>query len=277
MAIKRGASMEDGGEARAAARKRRNALARIVRSRDFTRDLVVTTLGVLIALGIGALVDEIRWRMRQAASERMMDEELAWVRGAFAYHLLSYPCVANRSEALFELIDDARKTKKLPDIRGIGSTRDFGTYGDSWNFAQSSDVMLHMTPKVAMDYSSIWVDVRYWADHSSRARLSWQAVNELGDRPGPVSDDLLDDATRDLIAAVRASETVVGMGLKNDEKFAKRGIKRLSPDGDPFDLKKLRADVSEQYICKPLMVDGKPYKLRESTAKPLPLPKDLQG
>lgn len=43
----------------AEAPKRRNWLVRIVRSRDFTRDIIVTTLGVLIALGIGAIVDAI--------------------------------------------------------------------------------------------------------------------------------------------------------------------------------------------------------------------------
>lgn len=256
--------------------KRRNWLTRIVRSRDFTRDIIVTTLGVLIALGIGAVVDAIGWRMRLAATERMMNRELSQFRGAMAFNWLTLRCARDKIGALEEIMEEARSTGTLPDISSIGFTPDFGAFGDSWQLAQGSDVVLHMAPKTAMDHASRWVNVRYVSGLIADAQKAWQQMSLLQHRPGPISVDTIDAITKDLIVAAYSVEMTNGVGGREDRSLAEDGIERLMISGDPWDLAAMRKRAADAIICEPLTVDGKPYRLK-SPSEPVELPRDLVG
>ena len=66
-----------------APKRRRSLIGRIFRSHDFARDIVVTTLGVLIALGIGEIVEEVRWKFRIAANDKAMRAEAGLLHGVY--------------------------------------------------------------------------------------------------------------------------------------------------------------------------------------------------
>lgn len=260
----------------AQAPKRRNWLVRIVKSRDFTRDIIVTTLGVLIALGIGAIVDAIGWRMRLAATERMMDRELAMFRGAMAFHTLSLSCAREKVAALEEILETSRASGLLPTIDGIGFTADVGAFGDSWQLAQGSDVMLHMGPERAMEHAGRWVNIRFVSEKFAAAQPAWQQMAVLQLRPGPINIETIDDLSRDLTTAAYSYEMAVAIGGREDERLGEEGIARLRTDGEPFDLAQIKKRTVSMPICQPLLVDGKPYRVRKEVT-PVDLPKDLVG
>lgn len=256
--------------------KRRNWLVRIVRSRDFTRDIIVTTLGVLIALGIGAIVDAVAWRMRLAASERMMRQELSVFRGVMAYNLLTLHCVRDKTGAVLEILETSRSSGRLPRIEGIGFPRDFGAFGDSWALAQSSDVMLHMRPETAMGHASRWVNVRYVSGLSTDAQTAWQQLAVLEDRPGPISIDTIDTVMKDLTTAAYSASMAAGIGGREDQRLAEEGLHRLMPNGQPWNLAEMRSWVKDAPMCIPLTVDGRAYRPKKPS-DPVDLPKDLVG
>ena len=81
------------------ARRRRGWLSRIFRSHDFARDLTVTTLGVLIALGIGEIVEEVRWKLRIAANDDAMRQEAGLLHSVYIERTMLQPCIARDSGA----------------------------------------------------------------------------------------------------------------------------------------------------------------------------------
>jgi len=260
----------------ASARPRRShPLVRIARSRDFLRDIIVTTLGVLIALGIGAIVEDIRWRLRLAAVNDVMNSELSLVRGNYAYQLLGQRCAWTKLSGLSDLIAAARKTHRLPDVGQIGSTRDFGEFGDSWTLAQNSDALLHMPPTEAMTLASRWVNVRFASQQIAKGREAWQGLAALESRPGPITDDLLDEADANLIRVATTSSSIFAIANKGDAEFARLGIPRREVSGRPFDVAAIKAEVAGSALCRPLLVDGKAFH-GSAPLPPVELPPDLR-
>jgi hypothetical protein len=256
--------------------KRRNWLVRIVKSRDFTRDIIVTTLGVLIALGIGAIVDEIRWRMRLAASERMMTEELSLVRGMFAERRIVHQCIVDKLQSLDEVLRDARKSGRFPSLKQIGGTPDHGDFGDSWNLMQSGDVLLHMDPTKAMEHASTWVNVKAVTTAVADQRTAFEALSAYWDRPGPGSEAVIEEAMRQVQLAFNAEERLIYLAIRTDERLEKAGVPRLTPRREKFVVAPFRKELLTMRVCLPLLVDEKPHRIRDRVPL-LPLPKDLVG
>lgn len=263
-------------EAAAATPRRPHFLLRIVRSHDFVRDVIVTTLGVLIALGISMIVDTVGWRIRLKSTERMMDEELSIFRGATAATILSASCVNEKAAALHELLDAARATGKLPDIGGIGYTYDFGEFGDSWKLAQGSDVMLHMSPSDAMRHANRWVNIHSVGLRSADAQAAWQQLAVLEHRKGSIGIDTVDSAARDLIVATSTFDFAVSISAREDRRLTAAGISRRMIDGSEWDLAAMKKMIRGSSICQPLQVDGRPYRLK-TPIEAVQLPDDLAG
>ena len=205
-----------------------------------------------------------------------MDEELSTFRGVAAYNVLTQSCAMDKVDALNDILDKARTSGTLPRIGEIGFTRDFGAFGDSWQLAQSSDVMLHMSPKETMMQASRWVNIRAVSKMGADAQTAWQQLALLQNRPGPISADTVDTVTKDLIVAAYSVGMMNGIGGREDGRLGEQGIPRLLPNGEPWSLPTIKKWAAEAPICIPLLVDGKPY-LSTRPKYSVDLPKDLVG
>ena len=88
--------------------------------RKFLREVGIIVLGVLIALGIGEIADDLRWRSRTADSNAAMNVELARAAGVFEERALLQPCLNKRIDEVGRLIRAARAGRSLPNINSIG-------------------------------------------------------------------------------------------------------------------------------------------------------------
>jgi len=237
-------------------------LVLIVKSHDFARDLTVTTLGVLIALGIGEVVDEIRWKFRVAAAEAAMDAELGLVHGAYTEKVALQPCLNRRLSEVAEIVATARETGRLPDIKNISNPPDHGSFGDSWQLALSSDIPLHIDNRKLMRIATIWANARYFAEAAHRERDAFDRLALLEGHAGKVSQELLDEADKQLTEAQAATDASSGIGERDGEMLARNGIPAMLTETKALDSATLKKIVSGRNVCRPMLVDGKPYRLK---------------
>lgn len=248
--------------------ERRSLAARVFRSHDFIRDIVVTTLGVLIALGIGEIVEEVRWKFRIAATDEAMREEAGLLHTVYIERQMLEPCIARRLTELGEVLHDARVSGRLPLIRNISAPPNRADYGDSWQVMLGTEIPLHIEPRKLMATATLWVNEDAYSDMVDRQRDAFDRLGMIENRAGPVSENTLAQVEVQLTEATIASDTTYHIAQQDAGLLRENKIPALYRPDTPLNQTLLRQESRRRYLCQPLEVDGKPYRLKNSPRKP---------
>jgi hypothetical protein len=242
--------------------RKRPLWVRIFKSHDFARDLAVTTLGVLIALGIGEVVEEIRWKFRVASAESAMENELRLVNAIYHEQLALQPCVTRRLSEISEVLAHARRTGRMPDVDNVSFTPDHGSAGDSWTIMLGTEIPLHMKQDQVLGIATLWVNEDAYAANVSSARVGFHELQLMEHRPGPVSDNVLTSLEISLVKVKAAVFDAWMVANRESERLAAMDIHPSYGANAPWNEKEMTKTVRQRFICKPLMVDGHPYRLK---------------
>lgn len=222
-------------------------------ARKFLRELGGIVLGVLIALGIGEVADDLRWKAKASNSMRAMRTELSQAAGVLDERVLAQPCLNRRLEQLDRLVRDARRTRSLPDLPTIGRppVRPLLTVG--WDDALDGGVLSHLN---ASDRTMLGLNYpllkAYPGEVNQEAGL-WATLHIIQGTPGPVSDEILSQASVTIaqlqwasqlnhVNAEQLRESIVATGIKPNYHLI------FDRDGSRADVVK---QLSSRQICQP--------------------------
>jgi hypothetical protein len=245
-----------------------SAIAGIFRSRDFLRDIIVTTLGVLIALAIGAGVDELRWQFRIDATERVMREEMGLVGAVYIERRMLQPCIARRLSELGEILSEARSTGRLPKVENTSYPPNHARFGDSWALMMGNETPLHIDPQKLINTATFWVNNSAYSSMVDRERDAFDRLSLIENRPGPVSDNILTELDRQLIEAMIASDSSLWIARQDSRVLAENGVAPLYRPNETLDKARMADQLRRRFICQPLRVDGRPYRLKGPVRQP---------
>lgn len=91
------------------------------RWRRFLGEVGIIVLGVLIALGLGAVATEIGWRVEASVARKAIGLELGGALGAAIERTRFAPCVERRLDELALFVDRAATTGRLPPLGDVRS------------------------------------------------------------------------------------------------------------------------------------------------------------
>ena len=112
--------------------------------RHFFGEVGIIILGVLVALGLGAIATEIGWRIEARAARKSIGLELGESVGQAIERTRVYPCVERRLDHLAALLDKASSTGRLPPIGDIAMPPSHTWTHGSWDSAVSAQTAAHM-------------------------------------------------------------------------------------------------------------------------------------
>lgn len=87
--------------------------------RNFVGDVGVIILGVLIALGLGAVATEIGWRIEVGQARRALSLEISESMGQVVERVRFSPCVEHRLDEIARIVDQAASTGRLRPLGDI--------------------------------------------------------------------------------------------------------------------------------------------------------------
>jgi hypothetical protein len=106
--------------------------------RSFVGEVGIIVLGVLIALGAQEIASNRDQQLRADVSLAAVREELAMNLAAYDERTLQQPCITRRLEEMTEILSDARRTRSLPIIKGLGQSIARPTQRTAWEEASKS-------------------------------------------------------------------------------------------------------------------------------------------
>lgn len=151
------------GEAAGSRGFRVNAMERLKRIRHafaqrdwlgIAIEVLVVTLGVLIAIVADQLVDDARWRREVREFRRAVDRDIAWSLAGYQVRLRQSDCVQRRIAELERWRDSWREGRPKRLTGEIGRPIVTGVPTSAWA-SRSSELMLHIPYQVRRDYGSL--------------------------------------------------------------------------------------------------------------------------
>ena len=227
----------------------------ILTSTDFYRDILVTILGVLIALGIGEVAQSLDWSSKSRASVAAIDAELAYNAATFQERRLIQPCLDRRTDELEAIYAEARRTRRLPDVGKFGATPYRQLETAAWDEAVGNGVLGHIPRNQKNRLASVYPTIAQFNAFVMEEQTLWYRLQLMQHAPGPVSDSMLTDIGATLKVLTYRSR-LNGLLAEQMLQFTRqRGIDpTYGVFGNGTTLEALTAEVAARPICQPLDV-----------------------
>lgn len=120
------------------------------------RDIGSIVLGVLIALGLGAIASEIGWRMEAANARDALADELGEIIGQGLERERADQCVERKLDAIAAILTEAERAGRLPAVGSIGEPM-YRTWSTGvWNSTISADIASHMDRDTLDNLSGVY-------------------------------------------------------------------------------------------------------------------------
>lgn len=231
--------------------------------RELAGEVGIIVVGVLIALGAEQVVETVHLRNETREALHGIRVELAQASAVFEERNAVQACLNRRLEELGAAVSAARQSHRLPDIGEIGRPPTRPIQSAAWStaterglsskFAEEEQKLLPVHYSQAATYSQ---------DVEGEQEM-WATLRLLENAPGPIDGPILAEAVATL-ERLRYRSWL--NGVRADQLFEDATTLRIAPDyfllsdaGEQFDRGVMLQKVRARPICRPLLVDGKPF------------------
>lgn len=181
--------------------------------RPFLGEVGVIILGVLIALGLGAIATEIGWKVETRAARKAIGLELGEAVGQGLERVRIYDCVERRLDQLSGIIEKGSATGRLPPLGDIGLPA-FHTWNHgSWDSIVSAQTASHFNREELAAYVAAYEYIAGLGDTASQEFDAWTRLYSLVGPGRPLS------STEAADLRLQISETRV-----QNRRMARRGL-----------------------------------------------------
>ena len=207
--------------------------------REFTGEVGIIVIGVLIALGAESVVQDLQTRADARAFRETVDHEIGM--NLFMYDVRSrqFSCDEKRAAELKSWLDRARLGKQVPALWPV-APQTLTPYRSAWD-NRDAQVFNHLPAELRQKYAEFYDELaNNWALIEGE-QAQWERLLPYAET-GPIS--LADRrAVRPVIAKVRDANATLEMNLPISRKIAEvLKVKEVQPDGLPADWLKHVAD-----------------------------------
>ena len=173
------------------------------------RDIGNIVLGVLIALGLGAVASEIGWQVEVAKARGALAEELGEIVGQGLERERADRCIEHKLDSIAAILTEAERSGRLPPTGSIGEPM-YRTWSTGvWQSALSADVGSHMDREALDNLSGAY---HFIGNINARTSDEVDAWTELFAIVGP-GRQISGEEVRELRGAVSRARTAHRMIL----------------------------------------------------------------
>lgn len=232
------------------------------RQQKFAREVGSVVLGVLIALALGEVATGIRWRFVAADSRAAMLDDFQRDAGVMHERQLAKSCIERRLDDVDALLRQARQRGVLPQVGTIGRPPTRPLVTAAWEMGVSSGVLPHLSRSDASGFATNFAVIDEMEGDFKTQSALWARLSAMENMPGPVSQDFLAELMF-ITAELRRGSAYVDMVAGQIVDSARSQGKLdywLILDREGGSAADVVAWLRSRPICKPLLVDGKPYQ-----------------
>ncbi|OYW46911.1 MAG: hypothetical protein B7Z08_00580 [Sphingomonadales bacterium 32-68-7] len=215
-------------------------------------ELVIVTVGVLMALAAQQAVEEWNWRAVAAQERALLRTEVRDNLDAIQDRLVVEPCLVRKLGEIRLVLERAANDEPLGITGLVGLPLPSVGAKGAWNIALAGQGLSHMPHKEQLGFSNAFANFENWDRVRDEERAAWLDLAVL-DRPETLTDADWPGIRRAYARAVAAQVRIASVG---------RFIFRTGTMGErPQTLESAQARFDQapygKEICAPLLAVGR--------------------
>jgi len=183
--------------------------------REFAGEVGVIVLGVLIAIGLGQVVDTIRWRAEVRDARAALGDDMAQSNRVLAYRVAAHDCVARRLARLDSIIEASAKHQPVPVLGDVFPDIGNALYKNAWETSRAAQTLVHFDRKSLRLFGSYYLQLDNIGVFMLREGEDWGVLRVLDGDPARLGPT--DIANLRVAATHAAFENDIIAGIAQDE------------------------------------------------------------
>lgn len=232
--------------------------------RAFAGEVGVIVLGVLIALGLGKVAEDLDWRSKVADSWVLLHQEFARTAGVLDERRMMAPCFNRRLEQLDVLLRAARTSGRLPQIGEVGRPGTRPIQDAVWESLTADGTLVHFDPQRQAELAVVHTLISRYRQPIEDENRVWARFFTMERVAGPVSDQLL----ADLLGTLAEARYLTDLNNRRAEQYF-NAIKSLGIrpnyymllDREDGTRDQVLQAIRDRPVCKSLLVNGRPFNV----------------
>lgn len=151
--------------------------------REFAGEVGIIVLGVLIALGLEQVVEEIHWSNAVDQAHAEIRAETLYANTFFAFRTAAEPCVRKRLDSISDVIEAVASHKPVGRIGSVGPDIGNGISDSSWQAQRASQTLTHFDQQELNLLGFYYHQLESVADAVFREDAAWSELRVLEGDP----------------------------------------------------------------------------------------------
>jgi hypothetical protein len=213
--------------------------------REFLKEIGTIVVGIVIAIGLGQLVEQIHWRNEVAAARTAMAAEIAEDNRFFAYRAAAGPCIAERLNLIEAFAERAAGHEAVPRLGPVMPDTGAALHDNVWEAHRASQTLTHFDNDTLALLSTYYQQLGYSREGMTQEGESQAVLRIMQGNPSRLREaDIA--AIRIALQRARSVGAILTMIARQEIETSKRlHIAIPSPDAS-----RLRA------VCQQIPVAG---------------------
>src|SRR4051794_18866765 len=215
--------------------------------REFTGEVGIIVVGVLIALGAEQVVEAVHWRHQLTTERQALDNDVEGNWGAMSARQVIQPCVGRRLADLALVFERHERGEALGLVAPIGRPGVWSGGTSALKMASSDGSLAHMTFAEKNRYFGVQSSYETFEPAATEERNSWRVLQAFDD-PGAIDQQDWHDlrkAYRDAVDSNRIMKASLVAGPEGAWLNPFVDFKQLHPNKVALTLWMVRA------LCRP--------------------------
>lgn len=187
------------------------------RQSRFAREVGTTTLGVLIALILGAVATEIGWRIETFGARDALAEELGEIVGQARERDRADACTEAKLDAIGAILTSAEQTGRLPPIGRIGNPMTRTWSRGVWDSTQAAETASHFDREQLDNLSGAYEYVHRIDRWTQEELEAWTRLYAIVGPGRAITPDEIATLRSALAQARSAHRFILGSGIRLDQ------------------------------------------------------------
>lgn len=151
--------------------------------RQFVGEVGIIVFGVVIAIGLGLLVQVMQWRSDVSSARVALGEDISRSNRAFAFRVAAHDCIASRLEALNQVIERVAKREPVPLIGEAIPDIGNALPNVAWETSRSAQTLPHFDADQLRLYGAYFLQVGNVQAFMEREAEDWGVLRVLEGDP----------------------------------------------------------------------------------------------
>lgn len=144
--------------------------------REFTGEVGIIVIGVLIALGAEQVVETFHWRAEVSDSRAALRAELDHDLGTVAYRQAEQRCVVHRMDDVAVWLKSLREGRPITLTDRIGAPSYYTIHSSVWDIVKTGQAAAHMPLSDKLAYAQIYDTLQNISNLQQREAQAWETL-----------------------------------------------------------------------------------------------------